>query len=76
LAQAEATMPLKVPGSSTPSGIQVSGRKPSYTREQFDHVREMLGQQALGVSQIARDTKLTGRRSIASRMIRRALRPL
>src|SRR5215471_10728675 len=35
------------------------GRKPSYTREQFDRVREMLGQQPLGVAQIARDTKLT-----------------
>jgi DNA invertase Pin-like site-specific DNA recombinase len=35
------------------------GRKPSYTREQFDRVRELLGQQAIGVAQIARDTKLT-----------------
>ena len=35
------------------------GRKPSYTREQFERVREMLGQQAIGVVQIARDAKLT-----------------
>ena len=35
------------------------GRKPSYTREQFDQVREMLGQQAIGIAQIAKDTKLT-----------------
>jgi DNA invertase Pin-like site-specific DNA recombinase len=35
------------------------GRKPSYTREQFELVLEMLGRQALGVAQIARDTTLT-----------------
>jgi putative DNA-invertase from lambdoid prophage Rac len=35
------------------------GRKPSYTREQFDQVREKVGQQAVGVAQIARDTRLT-----------------
>src|SRR5262249_27302880 len=35
------------------------GRKPSYTREQFNQAREMLGQQAVGVAKIARDTRLT-----------------
>jgi hypothetical protein len=35
------------------------GRKPSYSREQFNLVREMLGRQAIGVAQIAWDTKLT-----------------
>jgi hypothetical protein len=35
-------------------------------REQFNRVREMLGQQALGAAQIVRDTKLTrGKRAIA-----------
>jgi hypothetical protein len=29
-------------------------RKPSYTRGQFDKVRAMLGQQAVGIAQIAR----------------------
>jgi DNA invertase Pin-like site-specific DNA recombinase len=35
------------------------GRKPSYSREQFERARELLGRQAVGVAQIARDTKLT-----------------
>src|SRR5215468_5173145 len=35
------------------------GRKPSYTREQLVKVRAMLGQQAVGVAQIARETGLT-----------------
>ena len=34
-------------------------RKPSYTREQFDKVRAMLGQQAVGIAQIAKETGLT-----------------
>ena len=35
------------------------GRKPSFTREQFNKVREMLGQQAVGIAQIAKETGLT-----------------
>ncbi len=35
------------------------GRKPSFTREQFNKVRAMLGQQAVGIAQIARETGLT-----------------
>jgi DNA invertase Pin-like site-specific DNA recombinase len=35
------------------------GRKPSFTREQFDQVRDLLGNQALGIAQIAKDTGLT-----------------
>jgi putative DNA-invertase from lambdoid prophage Rac len=31
----------------------------SYTREQFNKVREMLGQQAVGSAQIAKETGLT-----------------
>jgi hypothetical protein len=32
------------------------GRKPSYTREQFDAVRTMLGNQAAGITRVAKDT--------------------
>jgi DNA invertase Pin-like site-specific DNA recombinase len=35
------------------------GRKPSYTRDQFEHVREMLGQQAIGIARTTKDAKLT-----------------
>jgi hypothetical protein len=35
------------------------GRKPSFTREQFVKVRATLGQQTLGIAQIAKDTGLT-----------------
>ncbi len=35
------------------------GRKPSFTREQFVKVHAMLGQQAVGIAQIAKDTGLT-----------------
>src|SRR5262245_8914073 len=35
------------------------GRKPSYTREQLNKVRAMLGQQAVGIAQIAKQTGLT-----------------
>ena len=34
------------------------GRKPSYTREQFDIARALLGKQAAGIAQIAKDTGL------------------
>jgi putative DNA-invertase from lambdoid prophage Rac len=35
------------------------GRKPSYTRVQFNEVRDMLGQHAVGIAQIAKETGLT-----------------
>jgi hypothetical protein len=35
------------------------GRKPSFTRHQLDTVRDMLGQQAVGVAQIAKATGLS-----------------
>src|SRR5215468_11189045 len=35
------------------------GRKPSFTREQFNKARAMLGQQTVGIAQIARETGLT-----------------
>jgi DNA invertase Pin-like site-specific DNA recombinase len=35
------------------------GRKPSFTREQFVKVRAMLGQQTVGIGQIAKETGLT-----------------
>jgi putative DNA-invertase from lambdoid prophage Rac len=34
-------------------------RKPSFTREQFVRVRAMLGQQTVGIAQIAKETGLT-----------------
>jgi putative DNA-invertase from lambdoid prophage Rac len=35
------------------------GRKPSFSRDQFMTVRAMLGQQSVGVSQIANETRLS-----------------
>ena len=35
------------------------GRKPSFTRHQLDTVRDMLGQQAIGIAQIAKATGLS-----------------
>jgi putative DNA-invertase from lambdoid prophage Rac len=35
------------------------GRKPSFTRAQFKAVRDMLGQQAVGVAQLAKETGLS-----------------
>jgi putative DNA-invertase from lambdoid prophage Rac len=35
------------------------GRKPSFSREQFGQVREMLGQQTVTVAAIAKETGLT-----------------
>jgi putative DNA-invertase from lambdoid prophage Rac len=42
-------------------GHSYLGRKPSYTREQFEAARAMLGNQALGIAQIAKDAGLTRR---------------
>jgi putative DNA-invertase from lambdoid prophage Rac len=35
------------------------GRKPSFTRAQLDQVRAMLGQGAVGIARIAKETGLT-----------------
>ena len=35
------------------------GRKPSFTRDQLNKVRAMLGQQAAGIAQLAKETGLT-----------------
>jgi DNA invertase Pin-like site-specific DNA recombinase len=35
------------------------GRKPSFTRGQFVKVRSMLGQQTVGIAQIAKEAHLT-----------------
>ena len=35
------------------------GRKPSYTRGQFNKVRDMLAQGAVGIAQVAKETGLT-----------------
>jgi putative DNA-invertase from lambdoid prophage Rac len=35
------------------------GRKPSFTRAQLAKVHDMLGQEAVGIAQIAKSTKLT-----------------
>jgi putative DNA-invertase from lambdoid prophage Rac len=35
------------------------GRRPSFTREQLNKVRALLGQQAVGIAHIAKETGLT-----------------
>jgi putative DNA-invertase from lambdoid prophage Rac len=35
------------------------GRKPSFTREQLNTVRDMLGQEAVSIAQIAREAGLS-----------------
>jgi putative DNA-invertase from lambdoid prophage Rac len=35
------------------------GRKPSFTREQLNKVRDMLGQEAVSIAQIAREAGLS-----------------
>lgn len=61
-AQAEATKAAQRAGiahAKANDGSAYLGRKPSYTRAQFDTVRAMLGNQAIGIAQIAKDTELT-----------------
>jgi putative DNA-invertase from lambdoid prophage Rac len=41
------------------SAVGVPGRKPSFTRQQFETVRAMLGQQAVGVAHIAKAASLS-----------------
>jgi putative DNA-invertase from lambdoid prophage Rac len=35
------------------------GRKPSYTRKQYDHARALLAQEAVGIARVAKETGLT-----------------
>ena len=61
-AQAEATKAAQRAGieHAKHSGERAYlGRKPSYTRDQLNKVGAMLGQQAVGIAQIARETGLT-----------------
>jgi putative DNA-invertase from lambdoid prophage Rac len=61
-AQAEATKAAQRAGiehAKQTGDRSYLGRKPSYTREQFNQVRSMLGQQAAGIAQIAKETGLT-----------------
>jgi putative DNA-invertase from lambdoid prophage Rac len=61
-AQAEATKAAQRAGieHAKQSGERAYlGRKPSFTREQFAKARDMLGQEAVGIAQIAKDTGLT-----------------
>src|SRR5215467_8711894 len=60
-AQAEATKAAQRAGiehARANDGRAYLGRKPSFTREQFEQAREMLGQQTVGIAQIAKDTGL------------------
>jgi putative DNA-invertase from lambdoid prophage Rac len=61
-AQAEATKAAQRAGieHAKQSGERAYlGRKPSFTREQFAQVRVMLGQEAISIAQIAKETGLT-----------------
>jgi DNA invertase Pin-like site-specific DNA recombinase len=57
--QVELLQPLPDSGDVAGRHIAYLGRKPSFTREQFVKVRAMLGQQAVGVARIAKETGLT-----------------
>jgi putative DNA-invertase from lambdoid prophage Rac len=35
------------------------GRKPSYTRQQYDHARTLLAREAVGIARVAKETGLT-----------------
>jgi putative DNA-invertase from lambdoid prophage Rac len=61
-AQAEATKAAQRAGiehAKAKDGAAYLGRKPSYTRQQFTTVRHMLGQDAVGIARIAKETGLT-----------------
>jgi DNA invertase Pin-like site-specific DNA recombinase len=44
---------------ATKDRLAYLGRKPSYTRDQFNKVRDMLAQGAVGIAQVAKETGLT-----------------
>jgi putative DNA-invertase from lambdoid prophage Rac len=61
-AQAEATKAAQRAGiehAKAKDSAAYLGRKPSYTRRQFSMVRHMLGQDAVGIARIAKETGLT-----------------
>lgn len=61
-AQAEATKASQRAGiehAQRTSDASYLGRKPSYTRDQFVKVRDMLGQEAVGIQRIAKETGLS-----------------
>jgi DNA invertase Pin-like site-specific DNA recombinase len=61
-AQAEATKAAQRAGiehAKAKDGAAYLGRKPSYTRQQFVMVKSMLGQDAIGIARIAKETGLT-----------------
>ncbi len=61
-AQAEATKAAQRAGiehAKQSGGRAYIGRKPSYTRDQLNKVHDMLGQEAVSIAQIARNTGLS-----------------
>jgi putative DNA-invertase from lambdoid prophage Rac len=61
-AQAEATKAAQRAGiehAKAKDGAAYLGRKPSYTREQFARVRDMLAQDAVGIARIANESGLS-----------------
>jgi putative DNA-invertase from lambdoid prophage Rac len=61
-AQAEATKAAQRAGiehAKAKNGAAYLGRKPSYTRQQFEQVRILLDQEAVGIARIAQETGLT-----------------
>src|SRR5215467_3848438 len=61
-AQAEATKAAQRAGiehAKAKEGAAYLGRKPSYSRQQFVMVKQMLAQDAVGIARIAKETGLT-----------------
>jgi putative DNA-invertase from lambdoid prophage Rac len=61
-AQAEATKAAQQAGIEHAKANEdrvYLGRKPSFTRRQFEQARELLARETAGIAQIARDTGLT-----------------
>jgi putative DNA-invertase from lambdoid prophage Rac len=61
-AQAEATKAAQRAGiehAKAKDGASYLGRKPSYTRKQFEQVRTLLGQEAVAIARIAKEAGLS-----------------
>jgi putative DNA-invertase from lambdoid prophage Rac len=61
-AQAEATKAAQKAGIEHAKGkdeAKYLGRKPSFTRRQFDQARTLLGQGAVGITRVAKETGLS-----------------
>jgi putative DNA-invertase from lambdoid prophage Rac len=61
-AQAEATKAAQRAGiehAKAKDGAPYLGRKPSYSRQQFEQVRTLLGQEAVGMARIAKEAGLS-----------------